>query len=120
MTGTVNGSTRALKAVVIVMAILILAGVTIIVVTIAKRGGEMAARSAAEAPGEAPGEAPVAPRGFDRARLELPEGSRIVEMATEDQRLVLRLRLADSSERILLVDMASGRVVGSLEIERAR
>lgn len=124
MTGTVTASRRALKAVVIVMAILILAGVTIIIVTVAKRGRELAARSAAEspvaAPVAAPGAAPGAPRGFDRARLELPKGSRIVEMTTEGERLVLRLRLADSAERILLVDMGSGRVIGTLEIERPR
>ncbi len=96
---------------------MILAGVAIVVVTIAKRGRELAARSAPEPAVEASeGEAP---RGFDRARLELPEGSRVVEMVTEDERLVLRLRLSDSSERLLFIDMGSGEVIGTLDLGTA-
>ena len=115
-------STRALKAFVIGMAIVILAGVMIVVVTIAKRGRELAVRSAPESAvesSEGESSAAVAPRGFDRARLELPEGSRVVEMVTEDERLVLRLRLSDSSERLLFIDMGSGEVIGTLELGTA-
>ncbi|MEE8544486.1 MAG: hypothetical protein V3T29_01600 [Alphaproteobacteria bacterium] len=112
-----NASTRTLKAFVIGMAIVILAGVTIVGVTIVKRGGELAARSAPEPTAESSEGA--APRGFDHARLELPEGSRVVEMVTEDERLVLRLRLADASERLLFIDMGSGEVIGTLDLRHA-
>ncbi len=106
---------------------MILAGVMIVVVTIAKRGRELAVRSAPEpavesSEGESSeGESSEgeAPRGFDRARLELPEGSRVVEMVTEDERLVLRLRLSDSSERLLFIDMGSGKVIGTLDLGHA-
>ena len=101
---------------------MILAGVTIVGVTIVKRGSELAARSAPEPASESSeGESSEgrAPRGFDHARLELPEGSRVVEMVTEDERLVLRLRLADASERLLFIDMGSGEVIGTLDLRHA-
>ena len=101
---------------------MILAGVTIVGVTIVKRGGELAAGSAPEPTvesSEVEGSEGEAPRGFDHARLELPAGSRVVEMVTEDERLVLRLRLADASERLLFIDMGSGEVIGTLDLRHA-
>ena len=107
---------RALKALVIVMATLILAGVIIIVVTIVKRSQQMAERGAMGPPTLAQ---PAAPRSFDENRVALPEGSRIVETTAEGERLVLRLRLDDGSEQLVFIDMGTGATIGTLVIEPA-
>ena len=107
---------RALKAFVIVMAVLILAGVAIVIVTIVERSQRMA-ETGAESPLSS---APLgAPRGFDESRVKLPDGSRIVEMTAEGERLVLRLRLDGGGEQLVIIDMGTGQAIGTLVIERA-
>ncbi len=104
---------RALKAFVIVMAIVMVAGIAVVVVTIVDRSREMAERGAVEAALPAPADGP---RGFDRGRVAIPEGGRIVEMIAEGERLVLRLRLTTGAEQLVFIDMASGETIGRLDL----
>lgn len=106
---------QALKWLVILMGALIVAGVTVLGVTVFQRAQRLAGKDAAPPPAARP--APL--RGFDAARLALPEGGRIVEMTAEGERLILRLRLGDGAERLVFIDMGSGAKVGELSLERA-
>jgi hypothetical protein len=91
---------RALKILVIVMGLLIVAGLTVIFATLAKR---MAGA------GEPHG-------GFDSAALQLPKGCRVVEMAAAGPRLALRLGDGPGCEAILFVDPATGQQLGRLQL----
>lgn len=55
------------------------------------------------------------PAGFD-GKVELPAGARILDMTASGDRLVLRVALADGSERLVVVDLARGRQLGALEL----
>ncbi len=105
---------QALKALVIVLGVVIVAGIAVIGVTIYQR-----AMAPADSPG--PGSTEPAVRtglgpGFGKVALDLPAGSRIVEMMAEDDRLILRLRLADGGRQILILDMATGKRIGTFEL----
>ena len=87
---------RALKVLVIVMGVLIVAGTAVVIVTVAKRVSQ-AGRTA-----------PVA------ASLTLPAGCSVAEMTTIGDRLALRLEGAGDCRQILLVDPATGSITGHI------
>jgi hypothetical protein len=89
----------ALKVLVGVMSVLIVLGVAAIVYGIATRLDLGR---------------PVALDG----KVELPAGGRIVDMTAAGDRLVLRIALPDASERLVMVDLARGRQLGTLEVVR--
>ena len=92
---------RLLKFIVIAMGLLIVAGVTVLGVTIVNR---VAARSdAATAPTE-------------QIALSLPEGARIVETTLADNRLALRIETSDGVE-IRILNLATGELVSTIKIE---
>ncbi len=110
---------QALKALIIGMGVLIFAGFGIVGVTLYNRitapddsGGE--AESTVEAAGrpETAGSLPA----FGRARLGLPAGSRVIEMATEGRRLILHVRGPAGAESIHIIDLATGARLGTIEI----
>ncbi len=87
-----------LKALVIGLGLLIVAGLAVVATAIAHR------LSAAGAPREA-------------IALQLPERAAIVETVLDGDRLALRLE-TDRGPRVVIVDLASGRLVSTVEIER--
>ena len=87
----------ALKVLVGVMSVLIVLGVAAIVYGIATRLDLSR---------------PVALDG----KIELPAGGRILDMTSSGDRLVLRIALPDASERLVVVDLARGRQLGTLEV----
>lgn len=115
---------QALKALVIIMGVLIVVGTTIVVVTIYNRMtrlGDSAppAPAAAVAPPPAPeGLAAAArPPRFGDASVELPDGCRVVEMTPAGERLLLlRLGSIARCNRILVVDLGTGVLLGSIEL----
>ena len=95
---------RVLKALVVGMGVLIVAGLAAVAVTVADR--------IADPPESAVG-APAA------ARVAIPPGARIVETATGDGRILLRLLLAGGGTRILAIDLATGRLSGRVDVFEA-
>ena len=105
---------QALKALVIGMGILILVAMAVLAVTIYKRatapGGERVIE-AGQRTGVAPGLA------FGTVDLPIPEGAQVEEMNAVDDRLTLRLRLNDGSARIMVMDLTSGALLGTLLLQ---
>lgn len=118
---------QLLKVVVIAMGTLIAAGIGVIVYTLIERGAE---QFAGPAQGNAPGAAPAsaAPSGagsvrtpsFGEARLGLPAGSRVEQMVVSGDRLVVSVLVPGEGERIVVIDLSSGRPLGSVALEGAR
>jgi hypothetical protein len=86
----------ALKALVVGMGVLIVAGVAVIGVTLVTR--------------ISPGGAPIA-----SVLLDEPAGTRIVASALAPDRLALQLG-GGGSDRVVLVDTKAGRVLGRVQI----
>jgi len=93
---------QVLKGLVVVMGILILAGLGVITVTLVGRSSSSG--------GDA----------FDRLSLGLPAGSRVVSSAASGARLALTVRLPDGSERVVIVDMARGKRLGTVTLSDPR
>ena len=88
---------RALKALVIGMGVLIVAGLATVVVTIANR-----TLDADGSPTE--------------AAFAIPPGAEVLETALDGNRIALRLRLADGTAAIHVFDLATGRRVATARI----
>jgi len=95
---------RGLKALVIGMGVLIIVGVVFLLYAIIQKSGEEAAMGDA-----APG-APV------RAAVTLPAGAEVVETRLDSTTIVLRLRLADGSGRLVVIDRATGKAIGRIDL----
>jgi hypothetical protein len=106
---------KALKTLVIVLGVLILAGIAVVGVTLYNR---------ANRPGGLAGERPAAPatRPAERpsaASLGLPAGSRIRGIAGAGNRVVVHVELPGGQEQLLLLDPATGQVSGRLGVSEA-
>jgi len=99
---------QALKALVIVMGVLIIAGVTVVVVTIYNRMRASAPGSGAAAGNELP--------SFDRATVPVPAGCRVAGLEPAGDRLLLQLAGVAGCEQILVIDLRSGRLLGRLDL----
>lgn len=97
---------RGLKILVIVMAVMILAGFAAIVIVIAGR-----------LPRSGPGTAPSQP--FAAAPIELPSGARIETMSVGSDRLVLEILLPDGNRRLVIIELATGRPLGAIPLRTA-
>jgi hypothetical protein len=97
---------RALKVLVIVLGILLVGGVVALIAMIVARGGVATSQPAA-----------ALPRGaaYDTV-IDLPSGARIVSAQPDGARLVVFLALADGRQQILLLDLASGARLGTIEL----
>ena len=93
---------RWLKASVIVMGILIVAGTAAIAVMLARRAGD---------DGTGGGAASGAP-----ARFALPAGARIIETALDGDRVALRIALKGGGERVVVIDARTGRRIGAVDV----
>lgn len=95
---------KGLLALVIIMGVMIVAGLVVVVVTIAMR------LSGSGTDAAAPG------AGFEALDLPIPAGCQVMEMVAADDRLILRLGSGERCNKILLVDAASGRHVGTVRL----
>lgn len=92
---------RALKILVGVMGAMILAGIAILVATIA-------------------GRLPKSPaQAFTAPPIDIPAGARVESMTTGADRIVLDLVLSGGSRQLLIVDLASGRKLGTVPLRPA-
>ncbi len=95
---------KPLIALVIIMGVLIVAGLVVVVVTIANRLGAdrtASTRTTAE---------------FATVDLPVPAGCEVTETTAADDRLILRLGSGERCNQVLIVDMATGRLLGTLRL----
>src|SRR4030095_11443095 len=100
---------RPLLALVIIMGVLIIAGLVVVVVAIVNRMG-----------GDQSVAATSTPPSFGTLDLPVPAGCQIMETTTADDRLILRLGSGDRCNQLLIVDMTSGKLRGTLRIVPAQ
>lgn len=97
---------RALKILVVVMGIMLAVGFATLVVVIAgriSRGGHP----------------PATARMFAERAIDIPRGARIEAMAATGDRLVLGLGLADGNRQLVIIDLASGARLGTIDLRPA-
>jgi hypothetical protein len=95
---------RSLKALVIFMGLLIVAGLGLVVYGMVSQVSDM----------------PEATAGFDEAEVPLPTGCSVVETRVDGDRLVVRTDGPDGFEpcqRIIIIDLESGEVLGRVRFK---
>lgn len=105
---------RWLKPLVIVQGIIFLglmAAVIVIMITGLPGRGSNAAPPTASVP--------QLPPGLEGSLL-LPKNSRVLDLMASGDRLILRIRLADGTERIYAIDSRSLKPIGGLTIQVER
>ena len=110
---------QALKALVIGMGILILVAMAVLAVTIYKRATTPGGETVMGDGSRTGGASGLSFGAFGSVDLPIPAGTQVEEMDTGDSRLTLRLRLDDGSTRIMVVDFASGALLGTLVLRPA-
>ena len=113
-------SLRALKFLVITMGAVIVIGTGVVIITIIQRAS---AKLSNDGPITQASEAPVpvstALEGFGSRTLEVPRGSRIVNMVAAGNRLIFQLDEAGGGGQILILDTMTGARLGTFEIREA-
>ena len=94
---------RALKIAVIVMGVMLVVGTVALIAAIATRVSHKPSEPASRAEYAAP-------------PIDLPAGSRIEAMTAGPDRLVVDLLLADGTRQLLLIDLATGRRLGTIPL----
>ena len=103
---------RALKVLVIVMGALILISMGLLGWGFYSRLADRAPVTASQTP--APARTASRSDVFGEVRLDLPAGCTVEEILPAGERLYLRTGPAGLCERIVVIESASGRVLGSL------
>jgi hypothetical protein len=97
---------RGLKILVVVMGVMIVAGFVTLVVIIAGRVSRVG-------PGTA------SPPPFAAAPIELPAGARLETMSVGSDRLVIDIVLSDGNRQLVIIDLATGRRLGTIPLRAA-
>jgi len=97
-------SLHGLKILVTVMGAMLVAGIVVLVVAI---GSRMAHR------------APTPAIAFTAPPITLPHGAKIEMMSSGPDRIVLEIALADGSAELVVVDLATGRLLGIVPLREA-
>ncbi|MBI2236526.1 MAG: hypothetical protein HYU60_06185 [Magnetospirillum sp.] len=97
---------RAIKALVIFMGVLLFAGLGLLVYAMSTKARQAGTPTAPPAGTAAE---------FGRVEVTVPAGARIEQMVAAGERVVLRLS-GTGPERLLVLDPAAGRLVGSFEL----
>ena len=112
---------KTLKALVITMAVLIIAGLAVIAVTVFKRATTSDRAPSQVSPNAGRAARPEGPpRSFQAMRVALPKGSRVVTTEAEDGRLILTLELATGETRIIVIDLSTGRRLGTIDLDAGK
>lgn len=83
------------------MAVLIVAGIAVLAVTVVQRGGEADFGIGGD---------------YATATVPLPEGSRVLDLAGDGDALTLLVEAADGAQSLVTVDRRSGQVLGTLSL----
>jgi uncharacterized protein DUF6476 len=102
---------RALKVLVVVMGVLLVAGFAVVVVTIMGRMTQKAGPAV-------PAAARLAP--FGNATVTLPADALVMEVQGAGDRILLRLDLRDGTEMLLVLDAATGTELGRIKLDHEK
>lgn len=104
---------RALKVLVIVMGVLLVAGIVALGFAVQYR-----LNHPRPAPAGSPAAAPaIGPVGTPSAMtLDLPPGARVVGAEASGDRLVVRVELASGGEELIIVNLATGAPVATVTL----
>ena len=94
---------RALKILVVVMGVMLVVGFAALVAVIAgrvSRGGSTT----------------MAAHGFAAPPIDIPRGARIEAMTAGSDRLILALALPDGERQLVIIDLAKGIRLGTIEL----
>ena len=108
---------KALKVSVVLMGVLILVGLAVVAITVARRGSAppVPAESARGAgPAVSPPLAGAAPAGFGEATVTIPAGFAPVETRAEGDRMLIRLEGPGHAARILVIDLRTCHTLGTV------
>ena len=94
---------RALKILVVVMGVMLIGGFALLVAIVA---------------GRLPRGASV-PRSFAATAIDIPRDARIEAMTAGADRLVLELVLPEGRRQLVVVDLATGARLGTIELRAA-
>jgi hypothetical protein len=94
---------RALKILVVVMGVMLMVGFAALVAVIAGRVSRG-------------GPSPATARVFASPAIDIPHGGRIEAMTAGPDRLVLALALPDGGRQLLVIDLATGTRLGTIEL----
>ena len=93
---------RGLKILVVVMGAMLVVGVAGLVVAIATR---LAHRT------------PVPAAAFSAPPIMLPHGSKIETMSIGSDRIILQVDLVDGSVQLIVIDLATGKQLGTIPLQ---
>ncbi len=108
---------RALKFAVVGMGVLIVIGLVVIFVTIAKRMGAGKGPDDAAA-AVAPIAAPVTP--FGDTVITIPRGGRMVDFRSDGNRILIHVKPPGLEEIIHVIDLATGKPLGTVTVAPPR
>ena len=94
---------RGLKILVVVMSVMLVAGFAALIVAIAAKISHRVA-------------APTTSPAFAARAIDIPRGARVEAMTADTDRLVVDLALPDGGRRIIVVDLATGTRLGTIEL----
>jgi Family of unknown function (DUF6476) len=100
------GLMRALKILVVVMGVLLVGGFATLIAVI---GGRISRG----------GSAPATARSFAAPAIDIPRDARIEAMTAGPDRLVLALALPEGRRQLVIIDLASGAPLGTIELRVA-
>lgn len=110
---------QALKALVIFLGVLIVIGMGILAYGIMLKFGEWQAKKDVETtPAPLAVTTPVVAEVWTGdLKVAIPAGARVAETVVADGQLIVRLSLADDSQRYLIFDLGTGRQIGAIELQ---
>lgn len=115
---------RALKALVIVMGVLIIAGIALVGYTIVKRAVSPAAPAKPAVSIAIPPAPPIAGSAanapYGPVEIPVPPDARILRTHAEGGRLLVELDLAGGGERVLVIELSTGALIGSIDLKPSK
>jgi len=103
---------QALKTLVIFLGALIVFMMGVLAYGLVVKFGKVVEKDEASVPAT-----PVIAGSWDRTSVPVPPGARVAETIVAGRRMVIRLVLADDSQRYLVFDLDSGRRLGRIDLE---
>ncbi|MDH5556490.1 MAG: hypothetical protein OEZ03_04020 [Alphaproteobacteria bacterium] len=110
---------QALKSLVIFLGVLIVIGMGVLAYGIMLKFEKWQAKKDEEAsPPSISAPAPVITGAWTGdLRVTVPAGARVSETIVADGRMIVRLSLADDSQRFLIFDLGTGRQLGAIDLQ---